>query len=418
MGFSAANREICLLTPGHLSTNPRLVKEADALADAGYNVKVICADYSGWAREADRSFACRRWKVVQALPFGPNAPTASRLIQLFRQRLARVAIDIGWRRQAVLRAAWHPITPDIVTAAKNIKADLYIAHYPAALPAAEIAAGKFGSHYAYDAEDFHLGDFPEGPSFDFQRELLRAMEKQYLSGCSYVTAASPGIADAYEREYGIQRPTVVLNVFPTSHAPAGPTMQGSAAPRPSIYWFSQTIGPDRGLECALRAIGQARSAPHLYLRGTPASGYLERLHNLATEYGVAQRLHILGPEAPSEMERLAACYDLGLIGETGHSPNRRIALTNKLFSYLLAGIPVIASDIPAHQEIAGECGRAVQLFGIDNSESLAAALDSLLESPERLASSREEAFRLGQTRFNWDIEKKIFLDRIEKSLAR
>ena len=37
---------ICLLTPGHLSTNPRLTKEADALVSAGFEVCVLAADYS------------------------------------------------------------------------------------------------------------------------------------------------------------------------------------------------------------------------------------------------------------------------------------------------------------------------------------------------------------------------------------
>ena len=35
-------RRVCLLTPGHLSTNPRLVKEADALANAGYTRQRHC----------------------------------------------------------------------------------------------------------------------------------------------------------------------------------------------------------------------------------------------------------------------------------------------------------------------------------------------------------------------------------------
>ena len=39
---------ICILTPGHLSTNPRVVKEADALTGAGYEVNIIAADYALW----------------------------------------------------------------------------------------------------------------------------------------------------------------------------------------------------------------------------------------------------------------------------------------------------------------------------------------------------------------------------------
>ena len=403
---------ICLLTPGHLSTNPRLVKEADALAGAGHDVTVIAADFALWAREADKSFAVRSWRVARTLRFGPHATLSARIIQFLRLRGARVMLALGVGPQAVVRAAWHPITPDLVSAAKGIEADLYVAHYPAALPAAAIAARRHGAICAFDAEDFHLGDFPEGAAHELERRMIRVIEAHYLPKCAYVTAASPGIADAYVEAYGIVRPTVVLNVFPLAYAPAAATARGSAKPGPSIYWFSQTIGPDRGLECAVRAIGQARSQPHLYLRGMPAVGYLDRLHDLAVQEGVLDRLHVLPPAAPSAMELLASNYDLGLVGETGHTLNRRIALTNKQFTYLVAGIPVVMSDIPAHRAFATEAGAAARLYPVDDWANLAVAFDSLLCDAHALAVARATAWRLGRERFNWDLEKASLLERI------
>jgi hypothetical protein len=106
------------------------------------------------------------------------------------------------------------------------------------------------------------------------------------------------------------------------------------------------------------------------------------------------------------MERLAAEYDLGFVGETGQTPNRRIALTNKQFTYLLAGVPAIMSDIPAHQDFARRVGvtDAVRLYPVDDHRTLATIIDEMLE-PCRLAAARNAAFDLGQSRFNWDIEK-------------
>ena len=190
---------------------------------------------------------------------------------MIRQRAARQLLRAGVQLPVTTEAAWHQVTPDLVKAARSVRADLYVAHYVAALPAAAQAARLHGTRYAFDAEDFHLGDPPDGPEFDGIRRHAWAIESAYLPGAAYVTAASPGIADAYARAYGIPVPTVVLNVFPRSHAPAAPTDRGSATPGPSVYWFSQTIGGDRGLECAARAIGLARSRPHLYLRGNPES---------------------------------------------------------------------------------------------------------------------------------------------------
>lgn len=408
---------ICLITPGHLSTNPRLVKEADAFAEAGHDVSVIAADFVAWARETDKAFASRQWKVERTLSFGPLAPRLPRIRQVARQRLARAMVNLGYESDRLARDAFHPIASELVEAALLVRADLYVAHYPAALPAAAKAAKRHGGRFAYDAEDFHLGDWPDEPEHDHKRALVRMIESRHLPQCAYITAASPGIADALVAAYGIARPMVILNVFPLKQAPVGPTPAGTATPGPSIYWFSQTIGPDRGLECAVRAIGLARTKPHLYLRGTPSAGFVVALSALAAEAGAAGRLHVVKPGLPLEMERLAAAYDVGLVGEIGHTTNRRIALTNKQFTYLLAGIPCVMSDIAAHRDFAEGLSPAVALFSADDARSLAAAIDDILEQPERLAAARRAAFQLGRSRFNWDAEKVALIAAAEQAAA-
>jgi glycosyltransferase involved in cell wall biosynthesis len=408
---------ICLITPGHPATNPRVVKEADALAEAGYDVSVITGDFAAWARNADQEFVARRWRVVRRLTFGPLAAKPARIAQILRQRLVKFLFRVGLSQSQARRAAWHPIGPDLISEAKKVKADLYIAHYVAALPAAALAAKYHGALYAFDAEDFHLGDLPEKPEHAFTKKLTRSVEEHWLAGCAYVSAASPGIAKAYAAAYGIPEPTVLFNVFPPSHAPAKATSAGSVSPGPSLYWFSQTIGPDRGLQCAIRAIALAASKPHLYLRGTPAAGCEQQLRQVAHQAGVTDRLHFLPPAQPSEMERLAAEFDLGFSGETRHTMNKEVALGNKLFSYLLAGIPIVMSDTPAHRSLASDLSAAARLYPEEDSRSLATALDGFLCDPQTLAQARAAAFNLGQQRFNWTVEKVKLLSLVDRALS-
>ena len=401
-----------------LSTNPRLVKEADALVEAGHEVHLLCGDFRSWAREADAEFEGRGWNSVTKVRFGPGTPLPRRFLQVFRQRTAKRAMLAGMTHQRVLEAAWHQVTPDLIKAATAIRADLYIAHYVAALPAAAQAARLHRSRYAFDAEDFHLGDPPDGATFAPVRRHTRVIELAYLPGAAYVTAASPGIAEAYAGTYGIPLPTVLLNVFPRSHAPAGPTARGTASPGPSVYWFSQTIGGDRGLECAVRAVGLARSRPHLYLRGNPEAGFLDHLNAVASSAGVGDRLHLLPPDRPSEMERLASRYDVGFVGETGATANHRIALANKLFTYVLAGIPTVASDISAHRQLTQRLGPALRLYPVESAEGLAAAIDDYLaDGGATLATARAHAYALGQQTLNWDVEKAVLVRKVEEALA-
>jgi glycosyltransferase involved in cell wall biosynthesis len=405
---------ICIVSPGALASNPRVVKEASALAESGHEVTAIAVRTLDFVDRGDEVLLANAAWHAKRLDFRQRG-TGWRMCRV-AQLLEEMAFSAtGFGRFA--DRSISPFTPRLISAATAVAADLYIAHYPAALPAAVIAAQMHRARYAYDAEDFHLGDWPDTLQYEPQRRLLRAVEGRHLPNCAYITAASPGIADAYAGAYDIVRPTVVLNVFPRAEAPAAPTAAGTVAPGSSIYWFSQTIGPDRGLEVAVLAIGRARTRPHLYLRGSPAAGFVERLRSIASSVNAADRLHILASESPREMVRLASGYDVGLSSETGHTLNRRIALNNKLFTSILAGLPVLLSDIPAHRDFAAEAGSAVRLYAVDSTEALAAAMDILLGDPSMLADARRAAFRLAQTRFNWEIEKTTLLDRVAAALA-
>lgn len=408
---------ICLLTSGHLATNPRLVKEADALSEAGYEVVVICTRFSPWASMHDATFEDRSWTVAARIPFGPTAPIGTRLKQVIRQRAARAVMAAGLQFDALREAEWHPASPDISAAALAVEADLYIAHYPAALPAAAKAAAHHRALYAFDAEDFHLGDLPDRPEHEREKQRLRAIEARYLPGAAYVSAASPGIADAYSEAYGIKRPAVILNAFPLAQAPLEATQRGTAEPGPSLYWFSQTIGPDRGLETAVSAIGGTRAEVHLYLRGRPVPGYLAHLRGLARTSEDASRIHFLDIDAPDQMERLAAAYDLGLVAETVNTQNHSICLSNKLFTYLLAGVPPLISDTPGQVAFARNCGLEDLVFPIGDSAGLRRRLDEVLSDPNRLMQLRAKCFQLGQVHFNWERESGILLERVALALA-
>lgn len=408
---------ICLITPGHLSSNPRLVKEADALADSGHHVFIICGHSFPAYSDELQTFAGHRWSVVARVPFGQLASPWLRLKQRLRQRFCLFLFRLGLRSPFIAVSAWHPASHELIQAARSFQADLYIAHYPPALPAAAIAARTNGGTYGFDAEDFHLGDFPDLDCFTLKRTLLRTLESTWLPRASSVTAASTGIAKAYAKAYGLSEPTVIRNTFPLSHAPLAPSARGTIRPEPTLYWFSQTIGPDRGLECAIHALSLARSRPHLHLRGFIKPSFRKHLVSIATEIDVHDRLHFHLPAPPDQMVRLAAAYDVGLCSETGYTLNRRIALTNKIFTYALAGIPMVLSDIPAHQEIQSEACNAAQLFSLDDPQTLATALDFWFDSPPLvLEAARSASYQLGQQTWNWEHDQLLLVQNVEAIL--
>jgi glycosyltransferase involved in cell wall biosynthesis len=376
-----------------------VVKEANALSGAGYEVEVICTRTLAAVDERDADVvAAARWRA-------------------HRIDLTDRLEWLGRRLAQTLSGAFSPFTAPLTVQAMKVPADLYIAHYPAALPAAAAAARRHRARYAFDAEDFHPGDEPEGREGDRSRARLERLDRRWLGGCAYLTAAAPLIAAAYAERYGLPAPTVVLNTFPKANAPAhGPTAAGSAEPGPSIYWYSQTLGPNRGLEALIEAAARSATKPHLYLRGMDFLGFGERLRMQAGRLGVEDRLHLLAPAPPSRMEALAAQYDAGFVGETGWTANRRIALTNKQFTYLLAGLPSLMSATPGHADFAKGAEGAVSLFRVDDADDLTRAIDELFGDAGRLSAARAAAYRLGQTRFNWEIEEAKLLACVAKAL--
>ena len=396
---------ICIVSPGNLASNPRVLKEADALHEAGHTVTAVVCDYTEALRPFDDEIAGRvAWKVVRVA-----RPAGERQVGQAARGLARLATGLGMRAPvAVAASAYGGPVSALRRAASEVPADLYIAHYVAGLAAAAAVARRRGAMLGFDAEDYHAG---EGTPFD--TSMVRTIEGALLPACRHVTAAAPLIAKAYAAQCRVE-PATVLNVFPLAMAPIEP--RAAFAPDTlKAYWFSQTIGLDRGLQSFIQAMARTRTRVTLDVRGGNRWGHGERLVALARELGIGDRVNLLPMARPEEMVKLAASYDIGLSLETDVSENRLFCLTNKIFTYLLAGVPVLLSDTPAQRALAPDLGDAAAVVSLGDPDGIAAALDKLAAG---LPQGRAEAQRLGRERYNWEIEQGALLRSVAKAFDR
>lgn len=394
---------VCIVSPGNLASNPRVLKEADALHGAGYAVTAVVCDYTEALRAFDDEIAAGvGWNVVR-VPRSAFEPPI-RILVGGVARLARTHMSV-----AMAARAYGGPASALTRAASCVPADLYIGHYVAGLAAAGRAARRRNAMLGFDAEDLHSG---EGTAL--QVSMVRTIEDVLLPTCRHVTAAAPLIGEAYRARYAVQ-PVTVLNVFPFAMAPP----QRSSAEQGTFraYWFSQTVGLDRGLQAFIQAMARATTRITLDIRGGDRWRHGDRLMELARELGVADRVNLLPLAAPQEMVRLAAHYDIGLSLETGVGGNRRVCLTNKIFTYLLAGVPVLLSDTPAQVVLAPDLGAAARTVSLTDPEGIAAVLDRLAGSSEARAEARATAWRLGRGRYNWDVEKGAFLSSVARAFA-
>ncbi|MFI5178698.1 MAG: hypothetical protein ACHQO8_09045 [Vicinamibacterales bacterium] len=404
---------ICLVTTGQPASNPRLVKEADALVGAGYDVHVVAAYSADWATDADRELVgSRPWSqtfVDWRLESAPWVFWASRI----RHRAARFAAP--WlATSAAADAAVARIGPELRRAARGVPADLYIAHNLGALPAAWRAARRHRARLGFDAEDYHAGQLPKP---DRMRPVVERVERRYLPACDAVTASSPGIADAYAPWCRHGAPRCVLNVFPKHGRPAAARPAPTSDPV-TLYWFSQVIGPDRGLEDAVRAMGLLpANAAVLHLRGDCWPGYDDVLRRLAAQGGLAPGQLVFHPLAPpADMVSLAAACDIGLALEPGGTENSDLALGNKVFTYLLGGSAIVTTRTSAHRWFLGQVPGAALGYDAGDVPALHAILRRWIDRRDELTVAKRAAWSYGDRRFNWETEQQAFLEVVRTTL--
>jgi glycosyltransferase involved in cell wall biosynthesis len=258
--------------------------------------------------------------------------------------------------------------------------------------------------------------------------FVAAIERLVVPRCAAVITVSDGIAERLRLRYGLRRtPTVVRNVTALDlrgrgrlEADAGRnehrgpgerqgpgkgrglrTRLGIATCTPLIL-HQGAPAPDRGCEVLIAASAQLPGA-HLAFLGDPEPGYAAALHREIDVHGVQDRVTLL-PSVPLE-ELLAntAEADVGVTLLQDTCENHRLALPNKLFEYIAAGVPVVASDLP-------EIRRLVEAHGVGwcvppgDPTILADALRRALE--ERADPGLGERLALAAAELNWPREQR------------
>ena len=412
---SRRSHSICIIAPGNLASNPRAVKEASALKEAGYDVCVIAAQpFKHFAQFDEEIIASAPWRTIQV-----GKPRLGR--RLF-QKIALGAVrylaaadrEIPFFLANLANAAQ---TTQLTHAALATPAHLYIAHYTGALPAAAAAARKYAALLGFDAEDFHAGEHPDGAEDLARTAVITTIEATLLPRCVHLTSSAPLISTAYHSRYGVA-PVTVLNVFPISNEN---THRANADENASVsdfsaYWFSQTIGLDRGLQAFIEAMALTKSPVRLVIRGNDPWGHGRTLLKRARQLGVEDRVQLLPLATPRRMVELAAEHNFGLCLETGSSANHRYCLANKIFTYLVAGIPVLMSDTPAQRLLAPQLLDAAAVISLSDPQKMADAIDRWALAPSLYSQACATARRLAEERFSWEKEKVVLLESVARAL--
>ena len=407
--------KICLVSSQHVSYNPRLVKEADALVEAGYSVRVVAICRLSWMDREDRKLLKGRSWRLETVNYDPSRRVGLQLWLLsgIRQRTAQWVVSVLGSRMGIAERALGRVYPELRRLAARERADLFLAHNLAALPAASWAAERNGAKLGFDMEDLHSEELLDLPEHADERALVASLEKWYLPRCVYLTAASPGIADEVARRYAVPRPHVILNAF----SPSSLTFSRAGERGPlSLFWYSQVIGPGRGLEDAIAAAARLGDKVEIHLQGREYPGYREKLLGLAEAHGIPAALHFHQPSSPDDIVAKAARHDVGLALERREPLNRDLCVVNKIFIYMSAGLAIAASDTRGQRAILETVPEAGFLYTPGDVEGLVRGLERFVISPSALDRARRASRRAAAERYSWDIEKLTLFEAIRRRI--
>jgi glycosyltransferase involved in cell wall biosynthesis len=405
-------RRVVILTGNHLCHNPRVVKEAAALANAGFDSVVLGA----WS---DEKLKQRDQVLMRSLPFSflPVIDTTDDRWAYARTQLRGKVASLMHRLAHIeSRLQLGFVCSTLMQAALRAKADLYIAHSEAGLAAAADLLG-YGRCVGLDLEDWFSQDLlPEARRFRAVG-LLDRLERTLLTQARHATCPSHAMSEALAAAYGCTRPAVVYNAFPWADRKMIDGLSRDRRDRrvPSIHWFSQTLGSGRGLEDLFSALPLLRNDVEIHLRGNPAAGFESWLRARAPE-NAHKRIVVHGLVPNAELLSRIAEHDIGFAGETPAIRSRDLTATNKILQYLLAGLAVVASDTVGQREVARQASGAVFLYPSGDSAALAYHLNLLLEQPRRLRRAKAAALRAAERTFCWERQESALLDAVTKAL--
>jgi glycosyltransferase involved in cell wall biosynthesis len=363
-----------------LAQDARVRRTAEALCEAGHEVLVV-------ARPPFPEAGDYRRCELPALP----APAVQRLGLVATQApatlLPGLAPALYWLpplRRAALRALID-FRPDIV-----------ICNDWNTLPIGAAVNRRTGAKLVYDAHELATREHIQNWKWRLvSHRAVREIEQRNMPFVDLVMTVSEGIAQSLRNLYDLtQKPLVIRNL------PSRQDIAFREIKPPLTILFHGLIRRERGLEELIDSMSAWRFDGRVVIRGYGQQAYLDALKGRARERGVADKVVFAPRVSPQELISEAALADIGYLALPGTTEHYEFALPNKLFEYIMAGLPVLATprvEMAAMLTSTG-CGFITE----QDPQSLATTLNAM--KLEELNRMRKAALAAARS-LNWEEEK-------------
>jgi glycosyltransferase involved in cell wall biosynthesis len=258
----------------------------------------------------------------------------------------------------------------------------------------------FRKKLVYDAHEYFTGQHGLVEK-RIRHRLWKAAERLTVPHVKHMITVSDSIAELYRSEYGAN-PVVVRNVAPpVAHLiPHDRSAHSVGEDELLVIYQGSGINEGRGAEELIDAMALVERA-RLIIAGS--GDIIRKIRQRGTDSRAAARIIFLPVMPWDEMMRYTLGCDAGFSLDADTCTNQRYSLPNKLFDYIAAGIPAIASPLPEVSAVIRQYGCGVVLEEV-SPEAIAQALVRLRDDRALLSALKEKS-RAARNELNWEKEK-------------
>lgn len=370
---------------GDAYRNSRALRQIGALKDAGWTVHLAHFPSSHPA-PGDRPHALGDGVTVEDL-----------------DRPASSGPPFFWRIHRRMKAAARRISAGIYHGS-----DLYV------LPAVAERAVAAKAGLTFDSRELY--PYVAGAAGrPWVRWFWKAIQHRYLPRVDALFTVSPSIGAHLREHYAVPDPILIPNVPPRQDPEPDDYLREAAGVEPGtpIVLHQGSMQAERGCEVLVRATHRLERGTVVFLGGGPLR---DRLREQVSAEALNDRVRFVDPVPPDRLLSLTAGATLGVSLLQATCRNHEYALPNKFFQYLMAGLPVVVSDL---REMGGlvreyDVGRVVPPGDAD---AVAETLSELLDRPDLRERLAENRLRL-LDRYAWERAEDAWLKTLERVRAR
>jgi glycosyltransferase involved in cell wall biosynthesis len=355
-----------------------------------------------------RALAREGWEVVLVAIKDDSTPEFEDRGEYLVKRVTLRARHLpGWpvvrvlrHVEAVARTFWQ---------AYRERADVYNPRDAEPLLVSWLAARLRGARLVYDSDELCLDRNKPVTRKKWWRFAMFRYERFFCRRADAVITTDLGRAEIIARRYGIPLPVVVLNV-PDIIERVEPDEEFRAAALKGashLLIYQGVIIEHRGIPEMIEAM---RSIEECALAIVGYGHRLEEYRELLAASGLEDRVTFFDAVPFERLMRFTAAADVGMIPLIAACLSYKYAAPNKLFEYLMVGLPVVVSDLPEMTRVVEQERVGALIADPTDPCSIAKAVNGLLAGDVSLTEMGERGRQAALTRYNWEIEHDRLLD--------